>query len=148
MWVHFWAMFNEEDDIYFDFDVVSSPLTSCDCFPSTSLTVELPNNSFFNDNCHNPSYDSCCRKDLSSFNNSNNELFQRVDSMPEISLPNNDYPSFSVFQAKMSSPVKPKVCRKQSVVFQPFASFDATELTVKALQKTTFSLQKQTILNW
>lgn len=125
-------MMNFDDDFDLSFDVLSSPVAASETIPqSNAFTFDC--GSFFedeplSDNSVTFTDESCSMK------TGNKQMFPRYSSLPEFDLNNK---SFSGFEIVQPTPIIPKAPKKKSVVFQPFSSFEAAELTVKALKETS-----------
>lgn len=135
-------MFNG-DNIYFDFDAISSPIAD----PNDTYTPSagLGSTSFFieNDQAEN----------ILPFDNPDPwsekkrpEHLERSFSTPEIKNEIQTNVQLQMYQLPM--PVSPKPQKKKPMVFQPFSSFDATELTVKALKEHCYNSSRSTYLSW
>ena len=114
-------MFAEVDNFFFDMDVLSSPIAERD-----DSFSELNNEDFFNPQIGIQSYPDMMKP----------TGFEQKQQLPF------DYGSFDLKPSfepvkPVQNTLKPKA-KKEVLVFQPFASFEATELTVKALMGKCF----------
>ena len=116
-------MSNNGDGLYYDYDALSSPIP------------ERPFDSVENDfrfTLPSPNF-----TDLASFDNF---LSSRLSTNPSPAKPfidNTNYTDFG-FLEDIRPPQLPQMQPKpkpKKLVFQPFLSFDATEITVKALRE-------------
>lgn len=131
-------MFDSDDDFMLGFDVVSSPVGHSNTDLGTSIDVNS-NLSFFDDtNATVPFFDiQGTQNDRKHY-----EQITRSYSNPTILF------NQTFMTEKTESPIIPKQHKRCSVVFKPFSSFDATEMTVKALKDHTRQPKWTTQLSW
>ena len=109
-------MFGDIDDLYFDMDVLSSPIAE--------RTANYPEFTFTDINP--PQFELQTYTDITRPAAQEQQFVIDVRSF--------DLKKPGERQQKIQDSCKPKA-KKEALIFHPFASFEATELTVKTLMK-------------
>ncbi|EAY22085.1 hypothetical protein TVAG_457200 [Trichomonas vaginalis G3] len=132
-----------DDDFYFDFDAISSPIAAPNEALPTSMELSYP--SFFEDT--NQGENVLPLEGMDTWmDKKRKEPIGRSYSTPEIQ---NVFPIINEIKSfNQRSPITQKPQKKQPIVFQPFSSFDAAEITVKALKEHVYTSKSTDLFKW